>query len=78
MKLQLTPRTPRSAPSTASLLRDERGLSTVEYIILMVIIVVGCVGIWNSIGSKVVTDLTKAEQAINDIGANGQGSGESD
>lgn len=50
------------------LLQDERGLSTVEYIILMVIIVVGCVGIWNSIGEKVVADLTSADEAIQEIG----------
>lgn len=75
MKRRHTNRQPVSAPARPSLLQDERGLSTVEYIILMVIIVVGCVGLWNEIGKKVVEDLTQAEQSIQSIGAETAGAG---
>lgn len=44
--------------------RDERGLSTVEYIILMVVVVVGAVGTWNSIGGKVKAELNKSKSNI--------------
>lgn len=32
-------------------MRDERGLSTVEYVILMAVVVIGAVGTWKTIGT---------------------------
>jgi Flp pilus assembly pilin Flp len=40
-----------------SLLRDERGLSTVEYTVLLVLIVAIAVAAWNTLGSSVKTRL---------------------
>jgi len=45
-------------------LRDDRGMSTVEYIILMAVIVVGSVGVWNTIGTKVKTELRGADTSV--------------
>lgn len=36
-----------------SLKNDTRGLSTVEYLILLVVIAVASIGIWNKIGGEV-------------------------
>ncbi len=47
--------------------KDDRGMSTVEYVILLVVIVVGAVGIWNNIGDKVKGGLTAAETSINKL-----------
>jgi hypothetical protein len=42
--------TPSSPPrSSFPLLRDERGMSTIEYVILLAVIVVGAVSLWTSI-----------------------------
>ena len=41
--------------------RDTRGLSTVEYTILLVLIVAGTVGLWNDFGKDLVGKLTKAK-----------------
>ena len=37
----------------ASLVRDERGLSTVEYIIILVLIAVAGIGLWRAFGDTV-------------------------
>lgn len=42
----------RSTALPSLLLRDERGLSTVEYVVLMAVVVVGAIGTWNDIGDK--------------------------
>ncbi len=46
---------------SASLFQDERGLSSVEYVILLVMIVVGAVATWKNIGSNIKEGLGKAE-----------------
>lgn len=43
-------------------LRDERGLSSIEYVILMVMVVVGAVGVWKQIGSEFKTGLGSAHE----------------
>ena len=40
--------------------RDQRGLSTVEYTVLLVLIVACTVGLWNKLGNKVETKITSA------------------
>lgn len=42
------------------LARDERGLSTVEYVVLLVLIVAMAVAAWQSFGSNVNGKLTQA------------------
>jgi Flp pilus assembly pilin Flp len=41
--------------------RDKRGLSTVEYTILLVLIVAGTVGAWNSFGKDLKAKLKDAQ-----------------
>ncbi|GEM_PF-798802 len=48
---------------------DERGMSTVEYVILLAVIVVGAVGLWNQIGGKIKDKLGEAQQEIETVGA---------
>jgi Flp pilus assembly pilin Flp len=45
----------------------ERGMSTVEYVILLVAIVVGAIGLWKSIGKELKTGLTNAEQDFTEL-----------
>lgn len=40
-----------------SLLRDQRGLSTVEYTVLLVLIVACTVGLWQTFGESIITKL---------------------
>jgi Flp pilus assembly pilin Flp len=59
-----------------SIFRDERGLSTVEYVVLLVLICAACVGLWAAFGD-VLTD--KLGGATNEFDSNvptyGEGSG---
>lgn len=50
--------------TTSSLLRDERGLSTVEYVILMAVVVIGAIGVWNKIGTEFKTALGSAHTEV--------------
>ena len=57
--------TPSSPPrSSFPLLRDERGMSTIEYVILLAVIVVGAVSLWTSIGTKFKSSLSSADAEI--------------
>jgi Flp pilus assembly pilin Flp len=47
--------------------RDERGMSTVEYIILLAVIVVGAVAVWKEIGGKVGEELGAARDSLNQL-----------
>jgi hypothetical protein len=58
---------PTKAWSPSALLHDTRGLSTVEYIILLVVIVVGCVSIWSEIGEDLVSKLAASRDGITGI-----------
>jgi Flp pilus assembly pilin Flp len=49
---------------TASFARDERGLTTVEYIIILVLIAVGGIGAWNSFGKKLTTKVGEQGDTI--------------
>lgn len=55
-------------PKSQNLLQDTRGLSTVEYVILMAIVVIGAVGAWNEIGSKFKTKLGESRDDVGKIG----------
>jgi Flp pilus assembly pilin Flp len=48
--------------------RDQRGLSTVEYVIILVLIAAVCVATWTAFGGKLKGWLAKGESTIdNDI-----------
>lgn len=56
----------RKKNSTA-ILRDERGLSTVEYVILLALIAVGGIAAWTSFGGKLRDKLSDQEKAIDNM-----------
>lgn len=58
----------KNTKSSRNLLGDERGLSTIEYVILMAIVVIGAVGTWNEIGSKYKGKLGESRDDVNKIG----------
>lgn len=45
-------------------LRDDRGMSTVEYVILMAVIVVGAITLWTNIGTSVILILTESDEQL--------------
>ena len=47
-----------------SLLRDERGLSTVEYTVLLVLIVAIAVAAWQSFGETITGKLTESDTLL--------------
>jgi Flp pilus assembly pilin Flp len=49
------------------LARDERGMSTVEYVILLAVIVVGAVAMWNEIGGDVISNLEEARDKVDTL-----------
>lgn len=57
-----------SPASRVSLLKDERGMSTVEYVILLAVIVVGAVTVWNDLGGHVKDGLGEAEGDLRQLG----------
>jgi len=44
----------------STLVRDEAGLSTVEYVIILVLIAAIAIGTWQTFGTRVKDGLTKA------------------
>jgi Flp pilus assembly pilin Flp len=44
--------------------KDKRGLSTVEYTVLLVLIVAGAVSIWNKLGQNVIDQLGKSQTSF--------------
>jgi len=56
-----TPTAPISKQSKSSIVRDDRGLSTVEYVILLVLIAVGGIFLWNKLGNTVMTKVQNSE-----------------
>ena len=60
------------------LARDQRGLSTMEYAVLFVIIVVGGLTLWTNLGAKLTTQMNNGTTKFNDTlekGNNGSGEG---
>jgi Flp pilus assembly pilin Flp len=48
-----------------SLQRDQRGLSTVEYTVLLVLILAGAITLWKDLGTKVHGQLKGSNEAFN-------------
>ena len=44
--------------------RDEKGLSTVEYVVLLAVILVLSVGLMRTFGDGVATEITEAQNAF--------------
>jgi Flp pilus assembly pilin Flp len=55
----------KSQHTQSLLLRDERGLSTVEYVILLSVVVIGAIAVWQEIGDKFIKVLGGAKDDIN-------------
>ena len=56
---------------------DERGLSTMEYAVLFVIIVVGAVAAWGTLGDDLLTNLETGTDTFNgELGEHQKGGGE--
>ncbi len=45
---------------------DEEGLTTVEYALLLALLVVAAIGIWQGLGTKVQTMVNKSANALED------------
>jgi Flp pilus assembly pilin Flp len=58
-----------------SLQRDQRGLSTVEYTVLLVLILAGAITLWKKLGNEVYTKLDGAEKTFATDVAPSTGSG---
>ncbi len=54
------------------IVRDERGLSAVEYVIVLVLIAAASVGIWQLLGNTVKSKLNDAYVTIREMNGNGQ------
>ncbi|HXS16659.1 MAG TPA: hypothetical protein VN764_05705 [Polyangiaceae bacterium] len=53
--------------SKLNLLRDTRGLSTVEYIILLVLLAVGCITAWSNFRETVIAKVQDSDQQISEM-----------
>lgn len=60
----------------STFLHDERGLSTVEYVVLLVLICAGCVGLWSTFGQDVHDKLEGAAGEFRDGVDSDYGSGD--
>jgi len=55
----------RARLNGCQLVRDEAGLSTVEYVIILVLIAAIAIGTWKTFGQSVQSGLTKASSKFN-------------
>lgn len=59
----------RRMNGNTGILRDERGLTTVEYVIILMLIAVLAIGAWKSFGGAVKAKVDASEQQIQELGA---------
>lgn len=57
----------RRTVGQTSLAKDERGLSTVEYVIILVLIAAAAVGAWTTLGNTVRTKINDSNTKINEV-----------
>lgn len=57
----------RRASGSSSLLRDERGLSTVEYVIILVLVAAGAIGLWVSFGKTLTGKIKGATDDLETV-----------
>lgn len=55
----------RNRLETSSLAQNEAGLSTVEYVIILVLIAAVAIGTWRSFGEQVQSGLNNAKKEFN-------------
>jgi Flp pilus assembly pilin Flp len=60
---------PSSLPQHPTLTHDERGTSTVEYVILLVLVAVIAITAWTEIGGALIEKIRYATDAIASLGA---------
>jgi Flp pilus assembly pilin Flp len=53
-----------SHSSGRTLLRDERGLSTVEYVIILVLLAAAAVGVWTQFGGTITSKIKASDKEI--------------
>lgn len=58
-----------SRPVSLNLANDERGLTTVEYVIILVLIAVGAIGLWTAFGGKVNQRINDSSNALGAMSA---------
>lgn len=51
----------------AQIFGDERGLSTVEYVIILVLVAVGGIGLWTQFGTSIGTKIHASTGAIDTL-----------
>lgn len=56
-----------SSNTKSALLKDERGLSTVEYVILLVLIAAACIGLWVTFGESLRTKIGAANDEMEQV-----------
>lgn len=57
----------RSAFGGVSLVRDERGLSTVEYVIILVLIAAAAISLWVTMGEKLRAKIDGANTELDKV-----------
>jgi len=57
----------RASRTICRFLADSRGMSTVEYVILLVVLVVGAVQVWQRVGQHVKDGLGEAEGELEQL-----------
>jgi Flp pilus assembly pilin Flp len=50
-----------------SLVKDERGLSTVEYVIILVLLAAAAVGTWTKFGATITTKINDSNATIGSV-----------
>ncbi len=67
---------PLNFRSSRLILCDDRGLSTVEYVIILVLIAIAAIGTWRAFGGTIMAKIDSSNAAIRDMEGNGLGSGQ--
>ena len=57
----------RQTTAKDSLIGDERGLTTVEYVIILVLIAVMAIGVWQKFGKSVQAQVGKSQTAVDSL-----------
>lgn len=52
--------------------KDERGLSTVEYVIILVLIAAAAVGVWTTLGTTIRSKINDSNEKIEGISVEGE------
>jgi len=65
--MKLLGKTDTKYDEKGNLLRDTKGLSTVEYLILLVVIAVAGISIWQNVGSTIGTKASESNGRLNSL-----------